>query len=254
MPTETKNSTAKASRSGSVSSAARWLSGDSLRIMPAKKAPSAKETPNRLAARKATPSATASTASRNSSREPVWATQCSTQGMTRRPTMSMKAMKARTLARVRPSTPQRPRSNWRRQRHRRARARAVQRVGDGRDQDQRQHHGEILDDQPADRDPALLGLDQAALLQRAQQHHGARDRQRQAEDDARHPGPAEEQAQPHAQQRRDADLHQGAGHRDRLDREQILQREMQADAEHQQDDADLGELVGEVLIGDEARA
>ena len=46
MPTETKNSTAKASRSGSVSEAARWLSSDSLRIMPAKKAPSANETSN----------------------------------------------------------------------------------------------------------------------------------------------------------------------------------------------------------------
>ncbi len=74
MPTETKNSTAKASRSGSDSSAARWLSSDSLRIMPAKKAPSASDTPNSLAAPKATPSAMASTASRNSSREPVWAT------------------------------------------------------------------------------------------------------------------------------------------------------------------------------------
>ncbi len=80
--------------------------------MPAKKAPSAKETPNRLAAMKATPSATASTARRNSSREPVWATQCRIQGMTRRPTTSMKAMKATTFIRVKPSTPQRPRSNW----------------------------------------------------------------------------------------------------------------------------------------------
>ena len=73
MPTETKNSTAKASRSGNVSSAARWLSWDSLRIMPAKKAPSAKDTPNSLAAPKAKPSAIASTPSRNSSRDPVCA-------------------------------------------------------------------------------------------------------------------------------------------------------------------------------------
>ena len=50
MPTDTKNSTAKASRSGSVSCAARWLSVDSLRIMPAKNAPSAKETSNSAAA------------------------------------------------------------------------------------------------------------------------------------------------------------------------------------------------------------
>ncbi len=73
IPTETKNSTANASRSGSVSSAARWLSSDSLRIMPAKKAPSANETPNSLAAPKAKPSAMASTPRRNSSREPVCA-------------------------------------------------------------------------------------------------------------------------------------------------------------------------------------
>ena len=74
MPTETKNSTAKASRSGSDSCAARWLSSNSLRIMPAKKAPSANDTSNSSAAPKATPSAMASTASRNSSREPVCAT------------------------------------------------------------------------------------------------------------------------------------------------------------------------------------
>ena len=37
-------------------------------------------------------------------------------------------------------------------------------------------------------------------------------------------------------------------------RQQLVQREMQADAEHQQDDADLGELGGEPRIGDKTRA
>ena len=74
MPTETKNSTAKASRKGSDSVAACWLSRNSLKIMPAKKAPSASETPNSSEARKAKPSAIDSTARRNSSRLPVWAT------------------------------------------------------------------------------------------------------------------------------------------------------------------------------------
>ena len=49
MPTETKNSTANASRSGSDSSAARWLSSDSRIIMPAKNAPSANDTSNSVA-------------------------------------------------------------------------------------------------------------------------------------------------------------------------------------------------------------
>ncbi|MNE86334.1 hypothetical protein D3C80_1834250 [compost metagenome] len=49
MPTETKNSTANASRSGSESLAALWLSSDSLSSMPAKNAPSANDTPNSTA-------------------------------------------------------------------------------------------------------------------------------------------------------------------------------------------------------------
>ena len=59
MPTETKNSTAKASRSGSASSVACWLSVLSPMTTPAKKAPSANETPNSLAAPNATPIASA---------------------------------------------------------------------------------------------------------------------------------------------------------------------------------------------------
>jgi hypothetical protein len=74
IPTDTKKRTAKASRRGRVSEAALWLSSDSLSTMPAKKAPSAKDTPNSSAAPKAAPRAMARTARRNSSRDPVWAT------------------------------------------------------------------------------------------------------------------------------------------------------------------------------------
>jgi hypothetical protein len=74
-------------------------------IMPAKKAPSANDTPNSAAAPKATPSAMASTARRNSSREPVWATRCRIHGITRRPTISMTATKAMTLPSVMAKAP-----------------------------------------------------------------------------------------------------------------------------------------------------
>ena len=40
----------------------------------------------------------------------------------------------------------------------------------------------------------------------------------------------------------------------RLNRDQVLEREVEPDAEHQEDDADLGELVGDLDVGDEARA
>ena len=56
-----------------------------------------------------------------------------------------------------------------------------------------------------------------------------------------------------AQRRRDQALDDGAGDRDLADREQLLDVKLQADAEHQQDDADLGELLGERAVGDEAR-
>ena len=50
MPTETKKSTEKASRSGKDSSAARWLKSDSRITTPAKKAPKANDTSNSVEA------------------------------------------------------------------------------------------------------------------------------------------------------------------------------------------------------------
>ncbi len=44
------------------------------------------------------------------------------------------------------------------------------------------------------------------------------------------------------EQRRDRDLANRAGDGQRADREQVLRAKMQADAEHQQDDTDLGEV------------
>ena len=71
--------------------------------MPAKNAPSAKDTLNSAAAPKAMPMAQAMTARVNSSREPVRATCHSSQGNTRRPPTSIRATKAATCSRVRPS-------------------------------------------------------------------------------------------------------------------------------------------------------
>jgi hypothetical protein len=48
-------------------------------------------------------------------------------------------------------------------------------------------------------------------------------------------------------------LGDGSGHRDVADRKQFVDMELQADAEHQEDDADFGKLLGECRIGDESR-
>ena len=102
IPTETKNSTANASRSGRVSCAARWLSSDSFSTIPAKKAPSAKETSNSSTAPKAIPSASARTERVKSSREPVAALRAIIHGTRRRPTTIIIAMNATTLPIVMP--------------------------------------------------------------------------------------------------------------------------------------------------------
>ena len=60
-------------------------------------------------------------------------------------------------------------------------------------------------------------------------------------------------AEADAHQRGDDDLDDRAGHGDARHRHQVLEREVQPDAEHQQDDADLGELAGQRVIGVEAR-
>ncbi len=118
----------------------------------------------------------------------------------------------------------------------------AKRRGECRQQHQRQHHREILDDQPANRDAPFPGLDQPPLLHRAQEHHGGRDGECKAEDESRPGRPAEEPGEPHAEQRCAGDLDHGARQGDRTHGHEIRKREVQADAEHQEDHADFGEF------------
>jgi len=110
-----------------------------------------------------------------------------------------------------------------------------------------------LDDQPTDGDAPLLGVDEPSLLQGAQQNHGAGDRQRQPEDQIGAEFPAKAPGQRHSEQGGDGHLHERAGDRDGPHREEVVQGEMQADAEHQQDHADLGEFCRHRGVGDKAR-
>ena len=127
------------------------------------------------------------------------------------------------------------------------------RHGQRRQQDEGQHHREVLDHQPAHGDAAAMGLEDMTILQGADQHDGAGDRERQAEHEAGDRCPAERPREAGAHQGGDGDLADRAGNGDARDREQVLQGEVQADAEHQEDDADLGEFRGEGGIGREAR-
>ena len=62
-----------------------------------------------------------------------------------------------------------------------------------------------------------------------------------------------QRASDRAEDRRDRALRDRAGNGDSTNRQQFLDVELQADAEHQQDDADLGQLLGEGRVGHETR-
>ena len=120
-------------------------------------------------------------------------------------------------------------------------------------QHERDDHGEIFDDQPADSDATAFGLHQMAFLHGAQQHHGTCDRQRQAEDECRAERPIHPPGERRAHRRCNADLEDRAWHSDRAHRQQIFEREMQPHPEHEQDHAKFGKFRRQALIGNEAR-
>ena len=188
MPTLTKNSTAKASRSGSASRPARWLSSDSLSTMPARNAPSASETPNASAEPNEMPRAIARMLSVNSSREPARTTSCSSRGTIFVPTSSMNATNSAAWPSASATSTG---AGTIAQQGRDALAAAFAREhGQQHEDDDRE---DVLDDQPANRDVTGVRLEQVAVLQRAQQHDGAGHRQAEAEDQALGERPAPEQ-------------------------------------------------------------
>ena len=69
---------------------------------------------------------------------------------------------------------------------------------------------------------------------------------------ADHPQP-KARAASSAEGRGDETLDDRAGDGDTADGQEFLEMEVQAHAEHEQDDADLGQLLGQFSVGDEAR-
>jgi hypothetical protein len=64
--------------------------------------------------------------------------------------------------------------------------------------------------------------------------------------------PAERPSERHPEERGDGHLPDSAGQGDGLYGQEVLEREVEPHPEHQQDDADLGELRGEFLVSDVA--
>ena len=210
MPTEMKNSTAKASRSGSVSEAACWLSADSESIMRRKRRRG--RTTRRTAAprRRHSRALMLSTARRNSSRDRGGdvvqyprndaAADHQHDGDEGGNLGNSDRQRGDDLA----ASKSEPRCVLQT---------AVEGWDERRQQHQRQYHGEIFDDQPADGDASALRVEDAAPAGRGaaprcwrRTERGRRSRRRRSASRANEP-------QPDAEHRRHRDLHDGAGPR-----------------------------------------
>ena len=128
---------------------------------------------------------------------------------------------------------------------------AAQERGDGRQQHEDEDRQEVLDDQPTDRDPALWRVELVAVRECAQQHDGARDRERQAEHEPATHAPAKHRTEPYPEQAGHDRLDDRARDGDRSDGQEVAERELDPHAEHEQDDAELGELESDGAVGDE---
>ena len=102
---------------------------------------------------------------------------------------------------------------------------------------------QVLEDEPADRHLAVRRVEPAVVHQAAHEHHRAGDGNR----DAKHPGAgrreAPDPAESVADRRDDQPSEERARNGNPPHPPEIAKREMQPDAEHQQDDAELGELT-----------
>ncbi len=143
----------------------------------------------------------------------------------------------------------------RRQAERQRQVGSRRRPGSKQRRQQHQHDDgeQVLDDEPADGDVAGGRVQVAVVGEHADEHHRAGHRQRDSEDDGGRPRPAEGVRDGGTQQRRGHALRDRARHGDAAHGQQLVEVELQPDAEHQEDDADLGQLFGQGGVGHKAR-
>ena len=233
MPTETKNVALKRICSGMISPKAWWLKRLSLTTRPARKAPSDRLTPARLVSQ-AVPRQMAITVSRKSSGEQVSATRSSSGGISRRATTSTATISASALPSAQTICA----------------ARSTLTAEHRHDQ----HHDddrEVLEDQQAERHLAVrargLAASPSSLSTIAVEDSDTRNPVKSA---ARHstPNAASTASVAEAGQRH---LQPAAAEDQRLDARQLLEAELDADREQQQDDADFRRVVDERRVFDQ---
>jgi hypothetical protein len=117
-----------------------------------------------------------------------------------------------------------------------------------RQQYENDHREHVFDDQPSNRDVTRGGVKLMTVREHADQDHGAGNGERQAEDNRRRPAPAEHVRGQCAERGGDETLQDRAWDRHSPHGQQFVEMELQPDPEHQEDDADFSELLGEMNI------
>ena len=128
----------------------------------------------------------------------------------------------------------------------------VSRAEQRRKKHQRHDREQVFDDQPPDRDVARLRVQIVVVRKDAHENDGAGDGQRHSENQACRPVPAKRAREEHAQHSRHRTLDNGARNGDAPHGQQFFDVELEPDAEHEQNDADFGELFCQRRVGDEA--
>jgi hypothetical protein len=120
---------------------------------------------------------------------------------------------------------------------------------EGRDEDDEHHHREVFHECDPDHDAAVPRPELAGIHEQAREDHGARHRHYDADDRPLQQGPAHDGGRPHAEGDGEQNAEGAAENGHALDAQKIAQRELHADREHEEDDADLGEELEGVQVG-----
>src|SRR5262249_40904356 len=115
---------------------------------------------------------------------------------------------------------------------------------DGQDDD-----GEVLDQGNSDHDPPERRVERLLVQQQTGQHHRARDRDDRAQRNSLSERPAKGAPDSQGQRDRQHDAERAADEGDPFHAQQVVQRELDADGEHQKHDGDFGELLERVYVG-----
>ena len=124
-------------------------------------------------------------------------------------------------------------------------------AGEDRHREQERHDAEVLEQQDPDRELAVRRVDLAALREQPDHERRARHRHERADHERAAPGRAEPDRRGGHERERDRHLEAARRERDAPEPRSAVDRQLEADLEQQEDDAELGEVPHALRIGDE---